>query len=57
MKFTDGFWVIKPGFTLFNCAQVQDARWEEDRFVVYCSHLPLHHRGQTLNAPWRFLTQ
>lgn len=51
MKFTDGFWVIKPGVTMYNAVQVQDSRWINDKFVVYCSHIPLNHRGQTLNAP------
>lgn len=51
MKFTDGFWVVKPGVELYNCAQVQDCRREGEAFVVYCSHVPVRHRGQTLNAP------
>ena len=51
MKFTDGFWVVKPGVQLFHCVQVQDARWEGDSFVVYCSHVPVTNRGMTLNAP------
>lgn len=51
MKFTDGFWVIKPGVELYNCAQVQDARWVGDSYVVYCSHVVVAQRGQTLNAP------
>ena len=55
MKFTDGFWVVKPGISLYNC-QVVDTRWMGDSFVVYCSHQPLHHRGQTLNAPLITLT-
>jgi alpha-D-xyloside xylohydrolase len=51
MKFTDGFWVTKPGVQLFNCVQVQDARWEDEAYVVYCSHIPVADRGMTLNAP------
>ena len=51
MKFTDGFWLSKPGYELFNCAQVQDARWEGDAFAVYCSILPIANRGQTLAGP------
>ncbi len=56
MKFTDGFWSPKPGVELFNCAQVQDARWEKDAFVIYCSHIPISQRGMTLNAPLITLT-
>ncbi len=51
MKFTDGFWVSKPGHELFNCAQVQDARWENGEYAVYCAVLPIRHRGQTLAGP------
>jgi len=56
MKFTDGFWVLKPGVTMVNCREVQDARWEEEGFTVYCSHLPVNDRGMTLNAPLLTLT-
>jgi alpha-D-xyloside xylohydrolase len=51
MKFTDGFWVAKPGMQLFNCREVQDARWEGDCFVIYCSHVPVTDRGNVLNVP------
>lgn len=51
MKFTDGFWQVKPGYELYNCAQVQDARWEGDAYAVYCSYLPIVNRGQTLTGP------
>ena len=51
MKFTDGFWITKPGIELFNCAQVQDARWEGDAFTVYCSYTSIVHRGMTLTGP------
>lgn len=51
MKFTDGFWVIKPGFDLFNCAQVVDSRWDGERYQLYCSHKEQQNRGETLNAP------
>ncbi|MBE0600173.1 MAG: alpha-xylosidase [Firmicutes bacterium] len=51
MKFTDGFWMTKPGVELFNCAQVQDARWEAGAYAVYCSYTPISHRGMTLTGP------
>lgn len=51
MKFTDGFWSAKPGMQLVNCREVQDARWEGDGYVIYCSHIPVPNRGMTLNAP------
>ena len=51
MKFTDGFWVAKPGMQFFNCREIQDARWEGECFVVYCSHIPVTNRGNVLNVP------
>lgn len=56
MKFTDGFWALKPGVQMFNCVQVQDAHWQDNSFVVYCSHIPVSNRGMTLNAPLLTLT-
>jgi len=51
MKFTDGFWMQKPGVTLHNCAQVQDVQVFSDHVLVYVSHAPIAHRGMTLNNP------
>ena len=51
MKFTDGFWLAKQGMQLINCREVQDTRWDGDRFVLYCSHIPVSERGMVLNAP------
>ncbi|HPF87372.1 MAG TPA: alpha-xylosidase [Candidatus Limiplasma sp.] len=51
MKFTDGFWLSKPGYELFNCAQIQDTRWEDGEYTVYCSIMPIVNRGQTLTGP------
>ena len=51
MKFTDGFWLAKPGVTLYHCTQVQDIRIMPDRVLVYVSHVRVTHRGMTLNAP------
>ncbi len=51
MKFTDGFWLTKPGVELFNCAQVQDVRWEDGEYAVYCSYNAVLNRGMTLTGP------
>ncbi len=56
MKFTDGFWLPKPGVQMINCREVQDARWENNGFAVYCSHVPVNDRGMILNAPLITLT-
>ena len=51
MKFTDGFWLAKPGVTLRNCAQVQDVQVFSDHVLVYASGDRIAHRGMTLNTP------
>ena len=51
MKFTDGFWLSKPGYEISNCAQIQDTRWENGEYAVYCSVFPINSRGQTLTGP------
>lgn len=56
MKFTDGFWLTKPGVELFHAAQVQEGRWEEGSYTVYCAHRMIMNRGMTVNAPMVTLT-
>lgn len=51
MKFTDGFWLTRPGVTLYNAAQVVDVRKGENEVTVYVAHIKVAHRGMTLNAP------
>lgn len=56
MKFTDGFWLNRPGVELFCAGQVQEGRWEEDGYTVYCAHRILENRGMMVNAPMITLT-
>lgn len=51
MKFTDGFWLTKPGVTLHHCTQVRDVRVLPDRVLVYASYARILHRGMTLVGP------
>lgn len=51
MKFTDGLWRIKDGFTLFHPAQVYDTQVESDSVTIYAPYQRVHHRGQTLEGP------
>jgi len=51
MKFTDGFWLAKPGVTVFGCAQVRHVTCEDELFTAHISPFPVTHRGQTLGGP------
>ena len=51
MKFTDGFWQIRPGMTPHYAAQVHDVEINNDSLIVYASTKKLQGRGDTLNLP------
>ena len=51
MKFTDGYWHMRPGVTPHWAAQVHDVEIEEDGFTVYAPTKRLAGRGDTLNLP------
>jgi alpha-D-xyloside xylohydrolase len=51
MKFTDGFWQMRQGFTPHYAAQVHDLETDSDSITVYTPTKKLGHRGDTLNLP------
>ncbi|WP_405734373.1 alpha-xylosidase [Streptomyces sp. NBC_01537] len=51
MKFTDGYWLMRPGITAAYAASVADAAVEEDRITLYAPVKEVRHRGDTLNSP------
>jgi alpha-D-xyloside xylohydrolase len=51
MKFTDGYWQMRPGCTPHYAAQVFDLEIEKDSLTVYAPTKPIRHRGDTLNLP------
>ena len=51
MKFTDGYWNIRPGITAFYPAQVHGTKLEENALTVYGPTRHITHRGDTLNCP------
>ncbi|MDR0324614.1 MAG: alpha-xylosidase [Oscillospiraceae bacterium] len=51
MKFTDGFWLTKPGVTAHGCAEIRDVQFTGDKLTVFISPFPVYHRGQTLGGP------
>ncbi|MDR2656526.1 MAG: alpha-xylosidase [Oscillospiraceae bacterium] len=56
MKFTDGFWVTKPGVTMHSTAQVRDCTVIANAAVLYCPTRRITHRGMTLDGPMLTLT-
>jgi alpha-D-xyloside xylohydrolase len=51
MKFTDGYWQMRPDVTPYYAVQVQDVEISPDSLTVYAATRPIHHRGDTLNNP------
>jgi alpha-D-xyloside xylohydrolase len=51
MKFTDGFWLAKPGVTVYGCAEIRDVQIYKGKAVFFISPFPVYHRGQTLGGP------
>ena len=51
MKFTDGFWMTKPGVTVFGNAEVRDVILNGDKVTMFISPFPVVNRGQTLGGP------
>jgi alpha-D-xyloside xylohydrolase len=51
MKFTAGFWEIRPGVTPTYPAQVHEVDIDSEGMTVYAATKTLNHRGDTLNLP------
>ncbi|TBL70328.1 alpha-xylosidase [Paenibacillus thalictri] len=51
MKFTDGYWMTRPGYTLMSPYEVHGVDVHPDKVVVYAALKHIDHRGQTLNDP------
>ena len=51
MKFTDGYWLAKPGVTIFGCAEIRHIDFAGNTFTAYIAPFEVHHRGQTLSGP------
>ncbi len=49
MKFTHGYWQMRPGVTPYYPAQVQEVKADANSLTVYAPTRPIHHRGDTLN--------
>src|ERR1044071_285403 len=51
MKFTDGYWQMRPGMTPHYAAQVYEVIAEPDSLTVYAPVGRLQGRGHTVNQP------
>ncbi len=51
MKFTDGYWQMRPGMTPHYAAQVHDTTIENDVLTVYAPTRKLEGRGATISLP------
>jgi Alpha-glucosidases, family 31 of glycosyl hydrolases len=50
MKFTDGFWVVKPEFTANYVQDIYTAKEENDTLYLYAPYKRIQNRGNTLNV-------
>jgi alpha-D-xyloside xylohydrolase len=51
MKFTDGFWELRKGVTMYRPAEAYDARAAGDRLTIYAPARPVKDRNDTLSNP------
>jgi len=51
MKFTDGYWQMRPGCTPNFAAQAYDVESDSQSLTVYAPTKRIGHRGDTLNLP------
>jgi len=51
MKFTDGYWQMRPGYTPYYAAQVHEIEIEASSLTVYATTKELRGRGDTLGTP------
>jgi len=51
MKFTDGYWLMKPGNQAFSATDIRDVRIEEKKVTLYITPWKVFNRGQTLDGP------
>jgi alpha-D-xyloside xylohydrolase len=51
MKFTDGYWMSKPGVTVHGCAEIRDVQATGKKVTFFVSPFHVYNRGQTLGGP------
>ncbi|WP_158851295.1 alpha-xylosidase [Saccharothrix deserti] len=51
MKFSDGYWLLRPGVEAAHPIEVHDVTTGPGEVVVHASTRPIRHRGDTLKGP------
>lgn len=51
MKFSDGQWSDREGYTIYAPVEARDVRTNEQTLTVYAPNKPISSRGDTLNTP------
>ena len=51
MKFTAGYWNMRPGVTPYYPAEARDIEISDNALIVYAPTRKINHRGDTLNIP------
>ncbi|ANW98578.1 alpha-xylosidase [Thermoclostridium stercorarium subsp. thermolacticum DSM 2910] len=51
MKFSDGYWKLKDGISLFTPVDIRDIKFSDNKLTVYAATKVIRHRGDTLNLP------
>lgn len=53
MKFTDGYWLVRPGFAPLYAVEVDDIRFDEPTGTmnVYARTIKARNRGDLINHP------
>jgi len=51
MKFSDGYWNLPDGLSVFSPVEVRDVRVTEDSLTAFATCKTVHSRGDTLNTP------
>lgn len=50
MKFTNGYWMTREGYTVESAKQLYDYRWDGKKLTLYLACRPIENHGQTLNG-------
>ena len=50
MKFTDGMWMTKDGFTVETPGEIYEVTADAEGLTLYCPYVAVQHRGNTLDG-------
>ena len=51
MKFTKGYWMMKPGVVAYNCEQIRQVRVSADKKSVYLYAVPYRKDERSMDGP------